>query len=287
MMNNWKHIVPWAALVCLGVCAVLSFWPQKEGPLTDKPKTPRVKVTKKHNIPRKKLRAKDDARLVANSSKESEKKPSFEIDDDDEAALNAEQRKLIQAIRDALDAEDKKEVLKLVQRLQTSKEWPDGIPKSIKMAAIEALGWFGASCLPELAGFLADSDEEVVEAAVEKYEDALDDPDLSDRERSVILIQAAKVVNDSDAMDAMLSALDDMRNSVAVETIKALMASGNQTTKSLLADAIEDVTGEENIDTPEKLDAWLKENPDDEDDEEFYGGSKDNEDDDEKDEKED
>ena len=286
-MKNWKHIVPWAALVCLGICAVLSFWPQKEGPQTDKPKSPRVKVTKKHNVPRKKLRVKDDARHVANSSKESEKKPAFEIDDDDEAALNAEQRKLIQAIRDALDAEDKKEVLKLVQRLQTSKEWPDGIPKSIKMAAIEALGWFGASCLPELAGFLADSDEEVVEAAVEKYEDALDDPDLSDRERSVILIQAAKVINDSDAMDSMLSALDDMRNSVAVETIKALMASGNQTAKSLLADAIEDVTGEENIDTPEKLDAWLKENPDDEDDEEFYGGSKDNEDDDEKDEKED
>jgi len=29
------------------------------------------------------------------------------------------------------------------------------------------------------------------------------------------------------------------------------------------------------LNTPEKLDEWLKENPDDEDDEEFYGGSKD------------
>ena len=285
-MKNWKHIVPWAALVFLGAWAALLFWPQqKEGPQTDKPKSPRVKVAKKYNVPRKKLRSKDNARLVANSSKEEEKaRPAFDIDDDDEAALNAEQRKLIQAIRDALDAEDKKQVLKLVQRLQTSEEWPDGIPKSIKMAAIEALGWFGASCLPELAGFLADKDEEVVEAAVEKYEEALEDPDLSDRERSLILIQAAKVINDSDAMDAMLSELDDMRNSVAVETLKVLMASANETTKSLLPDAIESVTGEENIDTPEKLDAWLKENPDDEDDEELYGGTKD--DDDEDDEKE-
>ena len=81
--------------------------------------------------------------------KVAKKKPTFALDDDDEANLTAAQRSLIEAIRAALDDNNRKEVLKLVQRLQKSPEWPDGIPKSIKLAAIEALGWFGSSCLPE------------------------------------------------------------------------------------------------------------------------------------------
>ena len=206
-------------------------------------------------------------------SKELER-PTFEIDDDDEATLNEEQRKMIEAIRAALDAEDRKSVLRLVQKMQSSDEWPDGIPKSIKLAAIRALGWFGVSCLPEVAGFLGDSDSEVVQSAVERFEEALSDIDLSDRERAAILIQAAKVINDPEVMDSMLFELNNMRHSVGVETIKTLMAEGNAASKQVLADNVEFFTGEEGMDSPEKLDEWLKENPDDEDDEEFYGGTK-------------
>ena len=144
----------------------------------------------------------------------------------------------------------------------------------IKMAAIEALGWFGAGCLPELAGFLADSDGEVVQSAIERYEEMLSDFDLSDRERSEILVQASKVIDDADAIDSMMFELNNMRHSVAVETIKRLMVEGNNATRSVLPDNIEFYTGEEGIDSAEKLDDWLKSNPDDEDDEEFYGGSK-------------
>ena len=202
-------------------------------------------------------------------------KPRFELDEDDEAKLNDEQRKTINAIRAALDNDDRKEVLRLVQMLQKSEEWPDGIPKSIKMAAIEALGWFGSSCLPELAGFLGDSDEEVVQSAIERYEEMLSDFDLSDRERSKILVQASKVIEDSEAMDLMLFELNNMRHSIAIETIKQLMAEGGAATQSVLPENVENYTGEEGMNTPEKLDKWLEENPDDEDDEEFYGGSKD------------
>ncbi len=70
----------------------------------------------------------------------------------------------------------------------------------------------------------------------------------------------------------MLFELNNMRNSVAAETIKYLWENGNSTTQSLLAETVESVTGESDIDTVEKLDAWLKENPDDEEDEELYGG---------------
>lgn len=205
--------------------------------------------------------------------KEEKKKPTFALDDDDEANLNEEQRKTIMAIRAALDNNDRKTVLRLVQKLQKSDEWPDGIPKSIKMAAIEALGWFGPSCLPELAGFLGDSDEEVVKSAIERYEEMLADSDMSDYDRSEILVQASRVIDDADAMDSMMFELNNMRHSVAVDTIKRLMVEGNAATKSVLPDNVEFYTGEENMDSPEKLDDWLKRNPDDDGDDEFYGNS--------------
>jgi hypothetical protein len=214
------------------------------------------------------------ARTATYIPKIAKEKPTFKIDDDDEAALNQEQRKLIQAIRDALDEEDKDKVMKLVQRLQASDEWPDGIPKSIKMAALEALGWFGSSCLPEIAGFLSDRDDDVLQSALDKYDEALSDPDISDSERSFILVQAAKTVYDSDAIDTMLFELNNMRHSVAVKTIKEIWTDGTDAAKRMLPDNIELYTGEEGIDTPEKLDKWLEENPDDEDDEDFYGGEK-------------
>jgi len=206
-------------------------------------------------------------------SKEERKRPTFVLDDNDEASLNEEQRKTIMAIREALGNDDRKMVLRLVQKLQKSDEWPDGIPKSIKMAAIEALGWFGSSCLPELAGFLGDSDEEIVQSAVDKYQEMLADADLSDRERSEILVQASKVIDDAEALDSMMFELNRMRHSVAVATIKQMMAEGNATTQLVLPDNIEFYTSEESLDTPEKLDEWLEKNPDEEGDEEFYGNA--------------
>ena len=269
------------ALAGIGAWGLLSFWPQepeRQGDVNVKPAP--AKVAKKGKGGERKVRLQKSGRVkvgvtTENGKKEKPKiKPSFALDDDDEAKLNEEQRRTIEAIRAALDDNSRKTVLKLVQKLQASDEWPDGIPKSIKMAAIEALGWFGSSCLPEIAGFLGDADPEVVQSATEKYEEALADFELSDRERAQILIQAAKVINDPDAMDSMLFELNNMRHSVAVETIKTLMVDGNAATKQALPENIETVTGEEGMNTPEKLDEWLKENPDGEDDDDFYGGTK-------------
>lgn len=223
------------------------------------------------------VKGKKTSRISVRTAVKERTKPTFDLSDDDEAKLNEEQKAILAEIRRALDEENKKEVLRLVQKLQSSKEWPDGIPKAIKMAAIEALGWFGSSCLPEIVGFLADADPEIIEATIERYEEALSDIDLSDRERAQILIGAAKVIRDPEKMDQFMFELNDMRNSVAIDTIKQIMALGSDALKGVLAENIEFFTGEENLDSAEKLDAWLKENPDGEDDEEFYGGSKDEE----------
>ena len=195
---------------------------------------------------------------------------------EEERGLTAEMKKVLRFLRDVSERDNKSEVIRMVQELQKSKDWPDSVPKVVRLAAIEALGWFGSSCLPEAVGFLADVDEEVVACAMSQFEEAVGDLEKSDSERAEILVLASMVVTDSDAMDSMLMELNNMRNSVAAETVKQLWLNGNMTTQKLLSEAIESVTGEEGIDTPEKLDAWLVENPDDEEDEEFYGGIKSN-----------
>ncbi len=198
---------------------------------------------------------------------------NFSIDDDDEAKLNDRQRKQISDIRSALDNNDKRRVLALVHEIQASDEWPDGVPKSVKKAAMDALAWFGAAGIVELADFIGDKDAEISQAAIEKYEEALSDIDLSDRERSLILVHAAKFVNDAEAMDTMMFELNNMRHSVGVETIKQIWENGTPAAKSVLQDNVDFFTGEENINTPEMLDKWLAEHPDDPDADDFYGGS--------------
>lgn len=278
-MKSWKIIVLLAVAGIAVLAAVLVFNSEPaEKPAEKDTKRVAVKSPKVlRNKPRK--RSERIGGSINNIDKQKNAaqvrvKPRFALDDDDESKLNEEQRRTIAAIRAALEEDSKKTLLKLVQKLQASDEWPDGIPKSIKMAAIEALGWFGSSCLPELAGFLGDSDPEVVEATVDKYSEMISDAELSDYERSDILIAASKIIDDPEALDSMMFELNNMRNSLKVSTIKALMTEGNSATKQVLPDNIEFVTGEENITTTQQLDEWYKQNPDDEDDDEFYGTRK-------------
>jgi hypothetical protein len=179
---------------------------------------------------------------------------------------------MLASIEQSVDDDNKEALVKIVQNMQAMNGWSESIPQSIRLAAVEALEYFGSSCLPEAAGFLSDSDNDVVQCALSQFEDAVEDSDKSDRERASILGMAALVINDTETMESMLFELNNMRNSVAAETIKYLWENGNSTTQSLLAETVESVTGESDIDTVEKLDAWLKENPDDEEDEELYGG---------------
>lgn len=196
-------------------------------------------------------------------------KPNFALDAQDESALTDEQHKLIDAIRLALEEERLMALIDLVKQLQASDEWPDGIPVPIRKAAIDALAWFGKDGLPEVIGFMADSDPEILETAIEAFDDGLQDAN-GDAELSMLVITACQAVNDADAIESFLMELGEMRNSVAVETIKAIAEKGTQAAKEALQEAIDDFTCEEGI-TLETLDAWLKDHPDDPDDEDVHG----------------
>ena len=201
----------------------------------------------------------------------------------DDVVLDEEVRKVIMDLQSALDQSKKAKVFELVRKLQqmsrsdalngnkAAKGMSARVPKSVKLTAIDTLSLFGASGLPELSEFLGDADPEVVQSAIDKYWEAMSDFSLGDRDRSFILIQASKVVNDADSMNMLMFELNNMRHSVAVETMKTMMTEGTEATKAVLPESVSFYTGEENIDTPEKLDDWLSKNPDDQYDEDFYG----------------
>lgn len=226
----------------------------------------------------RKLRSSRKADRVAAARVKAEH-PKFEIPSAEERELTALQQKLLEEIRAALREDDYKKLMRLVRKMQSSDEWPDGIPNSIKKAALEALGWYGSKCLPEIVPFLADSNPEIVADAVSQWEDAIAECD-SDREVAAQVKLASRVVTEDDSVESILVETMNMRHSVAVETFKDVLANGNEQAKAKVLEQIADYTDDSTITTAEQLDEWLEKNPDDPGDEEMYGGIDEDADDD-------
>ena len=74
-------------------------------------------------------------------------------------------------------------------------------------------------------------------------------------------------------MESILSTINDdtMRPSVGIDTIKYVLANGNETAKAQMQDVIDSFTGTTGITTEKQLDEWLEQHPDPADAEEMYG----------------
>ena len=205
------------------------------------------------------------------------------FDNVEESSLTEAQRALLNELQEALDDESLRRVAKIVEKIQDQyrKGGDEAVPPYMREQAVEALSWFLPDSLAELIGFMADSNPEVLEDVMKNFTEGIDDAELSDRELATIFKKIAPIIEDDDAIDAILMGVEiDMRNSVAVDTYKELFKTGSEAIKQRLIESMQDFTGDDDITTPEQLDAWLKENPDDEDDEEFYGKADKDKDDD-------
>ena len=234
------------------------------------------KTEKKQRIRKKKRPQKARSRRIdAQASNTSTNAVSrAEADEDEEANLTAAQKALLEELQEAADDESLRRVAKIVKTIQDQylKGGDAAVPPYMREQAVEALSWFLPDSLAELIGFMADSNPEVLEDVMKNFTEGIDDAELSDRELASIFKKIAPLIEDDDAIDAILMGLEnDMRNSVAVDTYKELFKIGSEAIKQRLVESMQDFTGQDDITTPEQLDSWLKENPDDEDDEEFYG----------------
>ena len=273
MMDIRKISIFAGAALAAVIVVVLSFPDSKDSADREDEKTLKSVASRKNQakskVDRKFRSSKKDGRVKATPVRT--ERPKFDIPPGEEENLTALQRKLLEEIRAALRQDDYRKLMRLVHKMQASDEWPDGIPKAIKKAALDALGWYGSKCLPEIVNFLGDADAEVVADATSQWEDAIAECD-SDREISKQVQLAARVVNESESMESILEEAQNMRHSVAVETFKDVLANGDALAKQMVLEQISDYTGDETITTAEQLDEWLEANPDDPGDEEMYGG---------------
>jgi len=195
-----------------------------------------------------------------------------------EDELTDTEKSVLKEIQSALDANDFKSLRRALSRLTASTKSGglggySKVPRSIRAAAVQALGWFGKDAAIDLMGFMADSDEEISTDAASQFELALQDVDLGDRERAEIVKATAKTLTDSEQLDMLLFSLNDMRNSVKADTVISILKEGTPQAKDTMLDQIEfyldvDVT------TVDDVEKWAEQNPDDPDDDEFYGGEK-------------
>lgn len=206
---------------------------------------------------------------------------------DGEKALTEEFRSLLEELRAAFDASDRTKVIDIVKRLQSREGWPDDVPQSVKSEALEALAWFGPSCLPEAVGFISDTDADVSEDVVDAFDDMLMDFEGGDRALADIVKTVTRSVHNRDVLETFVSELGNMRNSVKVDTALAIMDSGNADAIAVLkenADSIFDECEEgHEVETREDIVKYGEDNPDDEDDEDTYGPEDDDDSDDDSD----
>lgn len=197
---------------------------------------------------------------------------------DDEELLSDVQKSVLMDIQKALDADDVKALRKALSRFTASKSKGGlggyaNVPRVIRAAAVQALGWFGKDVVVDMIDFMADADEEISDDAFNQFEQALQDCEMGDRERSSLIKTVSKALTDSDRVDSMISCLSDMRNSVKADTAIAILTDGSDQSKAMLLEQME-FYFDEGVQTVDDLKKWMAENPDDPDDEEFYGGSK-------------
>ena len=211
-------------------------------------------------------------------------KPDFLSDLNEDKKMTAEMKKLFLDLQAALDLDNAKKVYALVHKLQLMDEWPDGIPRSVKMKALQALSWFGAAGMAEAVGFLADKDPEIRQESLSKFEEMLSDWDLGDTGVSSILKQVVKVVHERDALDGFLNEMSNMRPTVKAETALAIYDSKNPEAISILNENLDFFFESDSGVVKDRADveAYLEnalqvyeDNPEKAaDDEEFYGPPK-------------
>lgn len=202
-------------------------------------------------------------------------KPDFELAPEDEEAMSSEFRELYEALKAAFEAEDMATVRSLVKRLREMPEWPDDVPRKVKLAALEALTWFGADCIGDALYFLADNDIEITDAALEAYEDMFMEIEIGDRAVAEMIVQLTPLVHNTEALELFFEQMNNMRNSVKVETALAIWDCGNEDALEVLKENLDDIfddnDGDYDIESREDIVRYGEDNPDDDDDEENYG----------------
>lgn len=158
--------------------------------------------------------------------------------DDEDDTRTPEEKKLQEAIEDALDKEDLATIRSLAaQALPVSNA-------EVRQAMVDALGWFGVKALPELTPFLADPDEDVRDSAMNEWAMAVSEIE-DDAEKLGIVELAMNVLNDEDPLEDISNEYIGVDEKLAVESLlRVIEAGGSRNGIEKAKETYEFVTGE-------------------------------------------
>ena len=208
-------------------------------------------------------------------------KPVITLTEDESAELDELQKKVLAELTKALDNNDFALLQAAIRKFRDmglaaagrkgSRDWLSHLPRTVRTAMVEALGWFEGAAIPELAEFVADPDPDIAQMAIDKFEMAIQDYTLGDYARNEIIRQVSTVITDTELVDWMYMEVLNSRHSSGIETILYMLQNGTAPVKASAMEYMEFFTGEE-IKTVEEAERWLQENPDDpEIDDDLYG----------------
>lgn len=182
-------------------------------------------------------------------------RPKIENDRPD---LSPADKKLLDRIQSALDAENLQDLLKVLPEAMASQN------VEIRSDLVDALGWFGKDAMLELLPLMADPDEDVAESAVDNWTMALSEVD-DEKEKSTSIVAAMKVLKNEEALEAMVLELDDCKDSTAIHSLINIIESGNKVAAAVAREHYEFMT-DEKYSGVEAAQKWLDKNADEEDD---------------------
>ena len=278
MKNRIKVIACLAGVLIVGVFA--AFWTsgsdKDDRPGSRKSRRVRSSVVARTGAKTKKVteislderNGKRSVRIVESNIE----RPNVVDEDDDEAKLTPKQRAALKELQTALDEDDIKAVRRALDKMivkVSSNGSLEGLPVTMRARALEALGWFGKSAVPDLVPFLGDSDSAVSDDAFEKFQMAIGECD-DDGEKALIVKMMMSVISNEEQIDSMLNNLNDMRNSVKADTIVSILTDGTDKAKQIMMEQLGDYT-ESDVSTVDDLERWVVENPDEDDADEIYG----------------
>ncbi|MBO4710270.1 MAG: hypothetical protein J5727_10925 [Kiritimatiellae bacterium] len=256
--------------------------PEEANALTST-KRSKAKPTASKNAKAKKIRAKNESPIAIES--DARLHAELAIEDDEYSDLTPEMKRLMAEIQRCLDAEDRKALSKVCDRISKIRDERgyDAIPASVRAKAVEAIGLFLPDTLAELVEFMADSDPEVADSVSDQLDTLLNDTTVGDKELSGMLVTISKVLTNEDAIDSLAMSIDcNMRNSVKVKTYCQILDTGTTVAVARMKEAIAELMEVEVSELPantvaikNKLNEWLEVNPDGEEDNDFYKGVED------------
>ena len=182
---------------------------------------------------------------------------------DSEHPYSPADQRLSDTIQDALEKEDLSAVIAAAEKALKSTN-PD-----VRRDAVDALGWFGEGALAELTVWMADSDEEVAQAAMDRWEEGVSE--LEDaNERLQTSLFALNTLTDKDALTMIGSqfanaatelideeedeALASQKRTEGIQALVDMIEGGKPAHVEAASEIYEDVTGNKwiSVDEAEK-----------------------------------